>query len=115
MNSKQIFDSVLKNGGITLDRDLLAYSGSGYAVAVGKKFERVKDLGISFESFDMMLGYYLHLVPNTRYIGIWINMNRMIFDLIEIVADRDQAIALGKQRKQIAIFDFERNVTVSLT
>lgn len=51
--------------------------------------------------------------PN-RWLGAWFDGTALYFDISEIVMDQQTAIELGKERKQIAIFDNEKKESIYL-
>ena len=51
---------------------------------------------------------------NGAFIGIWTDETHRYFDLSQYVANREQAIQLGKERNQKAIWDIANNVAINL-
>jgi hypothetical protein len=48
------------------------------------------------------------------YLGTWLNGGNVYIDLSEWVGDRDQAIGLGRERGELAVWDCERGEEVTL-
>lgn len=50
-------------------------------------------------------------IDKTRspYVGSWVDYDTIYVDGCDVVIDRDEAIALGKERNQIAIWDLANN------
>ena len=52
----------------------------------------------------------------TQVIGAWVNDEGDAFiEVSDIVFDREQAIALGRERGEEAIWDFKNNCEIKLT
>lgn len=50
----------------------------------------------------------------THYIGVWTQGDHVYFDMSQLVRDRDEAIALGKERKQLCIWDIANNRPIAI-
>lgn len=50
--------------------------------------------------------YVTALPVQVDYVGAWTHDGTLYLDATTIVSDRDEAVRLGKERKQIAIYDF---------
>ena len=63
--------------------------------------------------------YFRNVDPIGNYqqvIGAWVNDDDYAFiEVSDIVFDREQAIALGKERGEEAIWDFKNNCEIKLT
>ena len=111
-----IFQKVKHNGGITIDKTGKEYKGKGYAVALSKETEIVinEDLFIPELISHIMKLNADKLSKENVFLGIWQDSEKVYFDLSEIIADKDQAIAKGKERDQLAIFDFTTFETIEI-
>ena len=111
-----IFQKVNHNGGITIDKKGSEYKGKGYAVAVSKDLELVIDESLFIpELIDQVIKHYGDKLNRDRvFLGIWKEAGKVYFDLSEVVTDKDQAIELGKERNQLAIFDFSSLEVIDL-
>jgi hypothetical protein len=48
------------------------------------------------------------------YLGTWVNGGNVYIDLSNWIPDRDQAIGLGRERGELAVWDCERGEEVTL-
>ena len=104
---KDIINTVTAQGGVTLSKDLTPYNGKGYAVALKKDAEIVvSDADFSSVADTIISGLQHSIKDNNVYIGIWKDADKVYIDLSEILDNKEQAITKGKERDQIAVFDF---------
>lgn len=52
--------------------------------------------------------------PGAAYIGTWRSGGRVYIDAVAILADRENAIAAGRERGERAVFDFAASAEVTL-
>lgn len=114
----ELYEAVKQNKGLTLDRDLNVYDGAGYAVALPENEYTVAVHSFSFETFQAIINYYQHdvmnEVPQARYIGIWVDGDKVYFDATDVIEDRSIAEKLGKKFNQLAIYDFSNKQSITL-
>lgn len=88
---------------------------TGYMVAlVG--FERITNRIWNSYDLQSVLNEWLASIKYTgdslAYIGLWENDGKLYMDLSQHFVDREKAIVMGKQRKQIAIWDCENKTEI---
>jgi hypothetical protein len=118
MNRKQaltLLKAIKKNGGFTLDSKGNFYTGKGYAVAtIGNEKRFTANRLNLFNLAELIKEYRKKLTSDNLMIGAWLDGGKVFFDISEIVQDKDQAIQLGKERKQLAIFNFSDFSSITL-
>lgn len=93
---------------------------SGYAVALESR-----ELQISFESeFEVIENAYAYVDGNKHYagwypngyLGVWydIDSNVVFLDVTLVVPEKAQALELGRENKQISIYDFNKKEVIYL-
>lgn len=91
---------ISENSGATLTSSLDMFKGTGYLVAtIGDTYtipEYAQDIA------EIALAR-LHNVEDCQLIGLWVNDGYIYIEPVEVYTDRDKALAIGKERKQIAI------------
>jgi len=118
MNRKQaltLLKAIKKNGGFTLDSKGNFYTGKGFAVATegNEKTFLLSRLNL-FNLAELIKQYSKKLDSDNLMIGAWVEGGKVFFDVSEVVENRDQAIRLGKERKQLAIFNFSDFSSITL-
>ena len=133
--------NVQSGNGFSVDKDLNGYNPTREAYAVGGATESVEcvdnDL-LSFNAFRYTMELKIDFIErevatynylNERYfrnedplgnyqqvIGAWVNDDNYVYiEVSDIVFDREEAIALGKERGEEAIWDFKNNCEIKLT
>ena len=105
--------------GFSVKHDLNEYGGGGYAVGGASKCFEIKADDLSWNNF----AYYIipSLQEQTRgkaanlLIGGWVDDDGMAYiELSDIVQDRRQAIELGEEREEKAIYDLWNNEEIKL-
>ena len=125
--------NVQSGNGFSVDKDLDGYSPVVEAYAVGganHSVEVVDNNLLSFNTFREIMELKIEFIENTeRYfrnvdpigkyqqvIGAWVNDDNYVYiEVSDIVFDREEAIALGKERGEEAIWDFKNNCEITLT
>ena len=127
--------NVQSGNGFSVDKDLDGYSPVVEAYAVGGAEGRGRDLAVdnnllSFNKFREIMELKIEFIENTeRYFrnadpigkyqqvfGAWVNDDNYAYiEVSDIVFDREEAIALGKERGEEAIWDFKNNCEIKLT
>jgi hypothetical protein len=111
--SLDLFNDVMSSGGFSVTPDL-ARPTTGYMVSL-TGYETVVPLSVINDRIvtDIMYTYDaivrdLQLnCDNVLYVGVWLDgdTNKVYFDISENVLDLETALAIGKARRQISIFD----------
>ncbi len=111
MNRYAIVQAILANmgDGITVNPEGETYSEGGYMVA-DPAYGQVLVVG-PYVISDIVR--WLHDIPGTvQYLGAWSHEGRLYLDVVDIIEDRDEAIRLGQERNQIAIWDAGNQVEI---
>jgi len=116
--------NVQSGNGFSVDKDLNGYSPTREAYAVGgatDSVEMVDNNDLSFNKFREIMELNIEFMerqPDTtkQVIGAWVNDDNYAYiEVSDIVFDREEAIALGKERGEEAIWDFKNNCEIKLT
>ena len=120
--------NVQSGNGFSVDKDLKGYNPTREAYAVGgasDSCECVYNDDLSFNKFKSIMDLKIEFmerenerwgVPLMQVIGAWVNDEGEAFiEVSDIVFDREEAIALGKEREEEAIWDFKNNCEIKLT
>lgn len=105
MNRTQAFSIIartLQAGGGTFQngRDITDELESGFVVG-GKVATSVQPA----EAHNTIANELIELSDNHSLIGTWLHDGEIHIDVVEIIEDRDEALTLGKERGEIAIWD----------
>tara|TARA_R100001126_G_scaffold7917_1_gene4177 strand:+ start:53 stop:517 length:465 start_codon:yes stop_codon:yes gene_type:complete len=116
--------NVQSGNGFSVDKDLKGYNPTREAYAVGGATDSVEmvdnDL-LSYNNFEKIMKLNIEFMerqPDTtmQVIGAWVNDDNYAFiEVSDIVFDREEAIALGKERGEEAIWDFDNDDEIKLT
>ena len=119
--------NVQSGNGFSVDKDLKGYNPTREAYAVGgasDSCEMVDNNLLSFNQFRYIMELKISFIKNRlsfpndyqKVIGAWVNDDDYVYiEVSDIVFDREQAIALGKERGEEAIWDFKNNCEIKLT
>ena len=116
--------NVQSGNGFSVDKDLDGYNPTREAYAVGgatDSVEMVDNNLLSYNTFQKIMELNIEFMerqPDTtmQVIGAWVNDDNYAFiEVSDIVFDREEAIALGKERGEEAIWDFDNNCEIKLT
>lgn len=58
--------------------------------------------------------FLTYVVQHNGYVGVWTDKGTVYFDKVAFVATLNDAIALGRTHKEIAIWDIARNRAITL-
>ena len=116
--------NVQSGNGFSVDKDLKGYNPTREAYAVGGATDSVEmvdnDL-LSYNNFEKIMKLNIEFMerqPDTtmQVIGAWVNDDNYVYiEVANIVFDREEAIALGKERGEEAIWDFDNDDESKLT
>lgn len=116
--------NVQSGNGFSVDKNLDGYNPTREAYAVGGATESVEMVDnnlLSFNHFRYTMELKIEFMkrqPDTtmQVIGAWVNDDNYAYiEVSDIVFDREQAIALGEERGEEAIWDFKNNCEIKLT
>lgn len=105
----------LQDGGLTFSTELGTYvkPDKGYAVSGG-----FPGLILPIDGDDDVqveaIAKWIEDLPKVEYIGTWVDNGNIYIDTTDIVTNRAFAVALGKHRREIAIWDFAANDEIRL-
>ena len=124
--------NVQSGNGFSVDKDLNGYNPTREAYAVGgtatstqpfaaDSVECVYNDDLSFNTFKYIMDLKIQFMERqpdttTQVIGAWVNDEGNAFiEISDIVFDREEAISLGKERGEEAIWDFDNDCEIKLT
>ena len=116
--------NVQSGNGFSVDKNLNGYNPTREAYAVGgasDSCECVYNDDLSFNKFKAIMDLKIEFMerqPDTtmQVIGAWVNWGGDAFiEVADIVFDREEAIALGKERDEEAIWDFKNDCEIKLS
>jgi len=125
---KELYFTIQRWDGFSVRYDLTEYGdvipifdrGGGYAVGGASKCFEIKADDLSWNNFAYTI--MPALIEQTRgkaanlLIGGWVDDDGTAYlELSDIVHDRKQAIELGKEREEKAIYDLWNNEEIKLT
>lgn len=91
--------------GFTIDLELNFVSG-GYAVANKETQDCFGEEGLK-----KVIEY---AKKHNTYIGGWLEEGKFYFDASIVVQDKEEALRIGKENEQIAIYDFQTGLPIYL-
>ena len=110
--------------GFSVDKNLDGYNPTREAYAVGgasDSCECVYNDDLSFNKFREIMDLKIEFMESQpegtmQVIGAWVNWGGDAFiEVSDIVFDREEAIALGKEREEEAIWDFKNDCEIKLS
>ena len=116
--------NVQSGNGFSVDKDLDGYNILVEAYAVGGATDSVEMIDnnlLSYNTFREIMELNIEFMKRqpdttTQVIGAWVNDDNYAYiEVSDIVFDREEAIALGKERGEEAIWDFKNNCEIKLT
>jgi hypothetical protein len=116
--------NVQSGNGFSVDKNLDGYNPTREAYAVGgasDSCECVYNDDLSFNTFRYIMDLKIRFMESQpedtmQVIGAWVNDEGNAFiEVSDIVFDREEAIALGREREEEAIWDFKNNCEIKLT
>ena len=116
--------NVQSGNGFSVDKNLDGYNPTREAYAVGgasDSCECVYNDDLSFNKFKYIMDLKIKFMESQpedtmQVIGAWVNDEGDAFiEVSDIVFEREQAIALGVERGEEAIWDFKNNCEIKLT
>jgi hypothetical protein len=112
MNFLNVFNHIVEHGGATYNMTTGELNpDSGYMVAQ-REFEQVFDFYRNSNVFSEQIKSYLTkkvvdqlICRSDIYLGFWLKDDKIYFDVVRRMTDRNEAILEGRRNKQIAIYD----------
>lgn len=97
---------ILKNGGATINaRGEFVSLKSGYQVSV-RDFGRVRTEDLTE---DMVKTVIEQGLSKGEYCGVWIDDGFAYVDISKRISTKQEAIRLGREKKQLSILDWRKN------
>jgi hypothetical protein len=107
-NPQQVFTDILTNGGASINMAGQPAT-SGYMVALPEDQEVVVSMDAFRRGGPQIIQQYIQSHPDVsgpgNFFGAWVDGDSVYLDVSENVYDESQAIQLGQQRNQLAIYD----------
>ena len=106
MNTQQIFDVAMMQGGLTINLTTNEIPTNGFAVSIPNK-----ELQVSYKYFSPeVLQNFINtnvaaLIKSNTFLGIWTNEGKVYLDLSIITNNLEEAILLGIEWNQKCVFD----------
>ena len=103
---------ILREGGFSLNVADESPT-TGYMVSL-PDHETILPLAVASDSLVETIVDNYKSIAGEHYVGAWVDDNKIYFDVSENVAERETAIMLGRERKQLGIFDLSSFETIYL-
>ena len=116
--------NVQSGNGFSVDKDLNGYKPTREAYAVGGAADSVECVDnnlLSYNAFRYTMELLIEFMERqpdttTQVIGAWVNDDNYAYiEVSDIVFDREEAMALGVERGEEAIWDFKNDCEIKLT
>lgn len=106
--------AIIKNGGATLDKNGEAVSFKrGYQVSKKDCFIlSVKNVDKITKAVNEILRRIAH--EEGIYCGLWVDNGKIYADISERIKSEKKAVKIGKARKQISVYDWEKSACLYL-
>jgi hypothetical protein len=73
---------------------------------VGGRFSLMMSLDQPREATEAVVKAWIAFLPeNVRHIGVWTNENKVYFDAVDLISNRNNALEVGTRRGELAIWD----------
>ena len=122
-NFMRVFESVQKNGGATFNVEtgelnpthgyMVSLHGHEVRYTIPRNLNEFQNIVINY--FAKKSKFLKDVLDTEWFVGFWINDNQLFCDIVRLVTNKKQAIALGKENKQIGIFDNVNKRTIFLS
>lgn len=113
VRATQLIDS--QKGG-TVTRGGQSYRGrKGYVVALGAPFAATRTVGEFAHDLEIawlvrdFAAEYGYMFNDHYLLGVWLEDGELYLDVVEVIETRSAAVALGRARDQIAIWDLAKS------
>lgn len=111
---KKLIKEIIKNGGATLTSTLEnADLKNGYMVSeVGAEKTFTLD---EVEEIEKTLIEYAEKISTNQYVGAWVDNNKLYIDISRHYKSQKQALKVGADNKQLAIYDVANAESIYIT
>ena len=108
-------ETILSNGGATIKSRTMASVSLKRGYAVGSTAETAIRLPITATETAIRQAMFLiwHRF-GTRHLGAWVDGDTIHLDPTTIVRNKSEALDLGRENRQIAIYDFRKSETITI-
>ena len=108
-------ETILSNGGATIKSRTMAAVSLKRGYAVGATTETAIRLPITATETDLASALFLiwHRF-GTRHLGAWVDGDTIHLDPTTIVRNKRDALNLGQENRQIAIYDLRKSETITI-
>lgn len=89
------------------------YGAPFYAVSVNPEHERIVNAPLSADVLERYIAERADIWDDAHIIGTWQHDGRVYLDVVTLVSDLDDALALARQHGQLAIFDLANGEEIS--
>lgn len=116
-NLKNIIKEGLKNGGFTIDSFYQSIKAkNGYMVSLANS-EQTFDINTDLNILEKAITEYQAKIANKRnyYIGLWVDDNLIYLDISKHYTSKNQAVKVGIDNEQLAIYDIKNQSSIYLT
>jgi hypothetical protein len=108
----ELLDALRANGGVSMRVVDGAIPTKGYAVAFGKGFSEIVPSANAEDVWNFVNVHSAKFFAERHYLGLWENENETYLDVVEVVDSVNEAVRLGRERDQIAVYDLENGVEI---
>ncbi len=118
----QLEETATKKGGFTYNP--VRYKDRtppkrGFALSIKKNTEKVIKLDQTHEKIRAQLKDYIRahradIKKEGNFLGGWIDKGKLYVDISKVVKDKDDAINLAREAKQLAVFDLGKGQTIEV-
>ena len=115
MNIENIKNEIIKNNGLTIDKDFKKLDKkSGFMVSILGLEKTIQKKDIN--TLDNIIMEYKKIIENKKnmYIGFWIDNDLIYIDISKHVEKKQNAVNFGIKNKQLAIYDIKNNTCIDL-
>ena len=103
---KILFNKILTTGGFTAKHNGdVAAPTSGFMVGVPPHSHSIPLKGLTAEQVSDGFKVIADKASSDQFIGAWVSKGNVVFDVSELIADLEEAKAIGTKRKEDAIWD----------
>lgn len=116
-NLKNIINEGLKSGGFTIDRNYQSIkTKKGYMVSLANS-EQTYNINTDLNILENAITEYQKKIATKRnyYIGLWVDNDIIYLDISKHYTSKNQAIKVGIDNEQLAIYDIKNQSSIYLT
>lgn len=109
------YDAAHDNGGFTFNLLSNATVKKGFAVA---SFGREHTLPVNSAKESFLIALFLYIAQNTdvlrrsAVLGCWVHKRRVYFDCVQVVSNKESAVALARVHGEKSVFDLTNGTKI---